>query len=403
MAGISIRLSALVALLAPLAVFLAGRVRVLSLAYFNAPGRMPNYANFTSSEIKFTEQIRSCEDVLLVEARGLALLACDPGRETWNTVMGFFVEGEAPHQNAELWAYNYTNPSLSDAQSLSPIKIVGLHTELRTVGFEFHEPSETLFVTNHGREGPRIEQFHLDLETLVATHTRTLSHPLLRAPNSIVALSGSEFFFTNQHHFTARESGRLLWALETYIALPIASVVHARVLEDGTLDAAVVARQAYPNGIALLNDSTLAVAATSKRLVNLYTILPGEPGQTHGRLQLDTSIWLPFLPDNLAVSKADGALLIAGHPHLPSLNKFSRSRRVCHRPEAVAAGGEKARKMCDETSAASWASEWTPGDGLKHIYAGWEYPTSSSVVRDREKGVGIVSGLYSKGLLVWRD
>lgn len=74
-------------MLAPLAVFLAGRVRVLSLAYFNAPGRMPNYANFTSSEIKFTEQIRSCEDVILVEARGLALLACDPGRETWNTVM----------------------------------------------------------------------------------------------------------------------------------------------------------------------------------------------------------------------------------------------------------------------------------------------------------------------------
>ncbi|KAI3342359.1 hypothetical protein F4824DRAFT_445863 [Ustulina deusta] len=403
MAGMSIRLSVLVALLAPLAVFLAGRVRVLSLAYFNAPGRMPNYANFTSSEIKFTEQIRSCEDVILVEARGLALLACDPGRETWNTVMGFFAEREAPHRNAELWAYNYTSPSLSDAQSLLAIKIVGLYTELRTVGLEFHEPSATLFVTNLGREGPRIEQFHLDLETLIATHRRTLSHPLLRAPNSIAALSGSEFFFTNQHHFTARESGRLLWALETYVALPIASVVHARVLEDGTLDAAVVARQAYPNGIALLNGSTLAVAATNKRLVNLYTILPGKPTQAHRRLQFEMSIWLPFLPDNLAVSKGDGALLIAGHPHLPSLNKFARSRRVCHRPEAVAAGGEEAQKMCDKTTAASWVSEWTPEGGLKHIYAGWEYPTSSSAVRDREKRVGIVSGLYGKGLLVWRD
>lgn len=283
------------------------------------------------------------------------------------------------------------------------IKIVGLYTELRTVGLEFHEPSATLFVTNLGREGPRIEQFHLDLETLIATHRRTLSHPLLRAPNSIAALSGSEFFFTNQHHFTARESGRLLWALETYVALPIASVVHARVLEDGTLDAAVVARQAYPNGIALLNGSTLAVAATNKRLVNLYTILPGKPTQAHRRLQFEMSIWLPFLPDNLAVSKGDGALLIAGHPHLPSLNKFARSRRVCHRPEAVAAGGEEAQKMCDKTTAASWVSEWTPEGGLKHIYAGWEYPTSSSAVRDREKRVGIVSGLYGKGLLVWRD
>lgn len=59
--------------------------------------------------------------------------------------------------------------------------------------------------------------------------------------------------------------------------------------------------------------------------------------------------------------------------------------------------------MCEGTGAASWASEWTPEGGVKHIYAGWEYPTSASVVRDRERGVGIVTGLYAKGLLVWRD
>ncbi|KAI1739910.1 hypothetical protein F4680DRAFT_448522 [Xylaria scruposa] len=159
MASISIRLSVLVVFLAPCIVYLARRVRVLSLAYFNAPGRMPSYAHYTSSDIKFTEKIRNCEDVVLVESYGLALLACDPGRETWNT--GLFVE-EAPPENAELWVYKYTDPSLSDAQSLLRIKIVGLDTELRTVGFDFHEPSATLFVTNHGREGPRIEQFSLE-------------------------------------------------------------------------------------------------------------------------------------------------------------------------------------------------------------------------------------------------
>lgn len=74
-------------LLAPLAALLAARVRVLSLAYFNASVRMPRHANFGSHEIKFADQIRNCEDAVLVETRGIALLACDPGRETWNTVM----------------------------------------------------------------------------------------------------------------------------------------------------------------------------------------------------------------------------------------------------------------------------------------------------------------------------
>ncbi|KAI1078726.1 putative paraoxonase [Whalleya microplaca] len=406
MASANIRTSVLVVFLVPLIAFLAGRIRVLSLAYFNAPDRMPSHANFTSYEIKFVDQIRNCEDALLVEARGLALLACDPGREMWNTVMGHFADSAEPDPNAELYAYKYADRALPDTESLVRIKVVGLNSELRTLGLEFHEPSSTLFVTNHRRQGSRIEQFHLDLETLTATHVRSLSHPLIRTPNSIVALSESEFFFTNQHHFTAREHPSLLWGLETYVALPIASVVHARILEDGALDgaldAAVVARQAYPNGIALLNDTTLAVAATNKRLVYLYTV-SSQGTQTHPSLKLDSSIWLPFLPDNLAVSKSDGALLIAGHPHLPSLNKFARSRQICHRPEESAKKGREIKDMCAGTGAASWTSEWTPEGGVKHIYSGWEYPSSATVVRDREKGVGIVAALYARGLLVWRD
>lgn len=74
-------------LLAPLAALLAARLRMLSLAYFNAAVRMPRHSNFSSYEVKFADQIRNCEDAVLVETKGIALLACDPGRETWNTVM----------------------------------------------------------------------------------------------------------------------------------------------------------------------------------------------------------------------------------------------------------------------------------------------------------------------------
>ncbi|KAI1432262.1 hypothetical protein GGR50DRAFT_689088 [Xylaria sp. CBS 124048] len=385
----------LVPLLSPLFLFLAGRIRVLSLAYFNAAGRMPRHANFTSSEVKFADRIRSCEDVVLIESLSLALLACDPGRETWNTVMGVFTAGPKPEPNAELYAYNYSSSTLSDSESLKPINLVGFNSELRSLGLEYHEPSSTLFIANHGHQGSRIEQFHLDLDTLTATHKHTLTHPLIRSPNSITALSASEFFFTNQHYFTARDSPRILWALETYLALPIASIVHARVLSNGSLSASVVAHQAYPNGIALFNESTLAVASTNKRLVYFYSIAR-DPKHSHPTLQPSSTLWLPFLPDNLSISKADGALLIAGHPHLPSLNQYAHSRALCNRD------GE-AESVCASINTASWASEWTPSGGLQHIYADWTYPSSASVVRDREKGVGIVAGLYANGILVWRD
>jgi arylesterase / paraoxonase len=257
-------------------------------------------------------------------------------------------------------------------------------------------------VTNHGRQGSRIEQFDLDLDSLTATHVRTIVHPLINIPNSIAAISASEFYVTNQHYFLAREYP-LLSMLETYLAPPIATVVHVHLLENGTVDAAVVARQAFPNGILLYNDTTLAVASSSKRTVYFYTVIPAADAAGHPSLQLADSFRLPFLPDNLAISNDDGALLVAGHPHVQSLNNFARSRKICHRPEVLEIQGQEAQTMCAETRAASWAVEWTPDGGVKDIYAGWEYPTSASIVRDKTRRVGIVAGLYAKGLLVWRD
>ena len=40
-----------------------------------------------SYEIKFADRVRSCEDAFLIKEEGLAILACDVGRERYNTVM----------------------------------------------------------------------------------------------------------------------------------------------------------------------------------------------------------------------------------------------------------------------------------------------------------------------------
>jgi hypothetical protein len=47
--------------------------------------------NFKSHEIRFSDQIRNCEDVILEETLGIAFLGCDPGRDRWNTVMVNFI------------------------------------------------------------------------------------------------------------------------------------------------------------------------------------------------------------------------------------------------------------------------------------------------------------------------
>lgn len=302
--------------------------------------------------------------------------------------------------NAGIYAYNHQQPG---NKGLKRFELIGFNDELRTIGLEYHEPSATLFVTNHLRKGgPRIEQFRLDLDAMTATHLRSISHPLLNSPNSIAAYNGEEFFVTNQLFFMPAYHP-VLSLLETYFGPPLARIVHVRILPSGEIDASVVKRQTYPNGITFLHDeSQVAVASSNKAIVYIYNVTNhGAAG--HPTLKLEYTISnLPFLPDNVATTP-EGALLIAGHPHLGHLGAFGNTRRICHRPEVLAKASDAEKEMCAKTQAGSWVSEWTSDGGLSHIYSDWEYPTACTAVRERARGFGIITGLYARGILVWKD
>lgn len=75
--------------LALLSPYLYDRSQTLKLFYQNAPERLPRINAFATHEVKFADSVRSCEDAILVESVGLAILPCDPGRERWNSVMVF--------------------------------------------------------------------------------------------------------------------------------------------------------------------------------------------------------------------------------------------------------------------------------------------------------------------------
>ncbi|KAI1361813.1 putative paraoxonase [Xylaria arbuscula] len=397
--------------LALLSPFIYERAQTLSLFFSNAPHRLTKVNTFASQEIRFADRLRSCEDTLLVESKGLAITACDPGRERYNTVMGMYLP--EPVENAKLYVFDYTDSDTSDDEALKQLEFVGFEaqSDFHTLGMAFDEATSTLFVASHRHDHPAVEMFMLDLEAYTATHLRSIQHPLIHGPNSIVLISNHEFYVTNDHFFV-RKNHPILHQLETYLGAPGGTVVHvdySPVLRDSSapVQANVVARVAFANGIELLNETTAAVASSGKATVHFFSIStpesdgtassPAVPKFTHV-----SKIRVAFAADNLSVSK-DGALIIAGHPHFPSLGAFTKSRHICNSPEELAKADENMQETCRTLSAPSWVSRWTEAGGLETLYADLEYPSSATAARDSGRKMGIISGLYAKGILVWKE
>jgi arylesterase/paraoxonase len=368
--------------------FIFERINLLKTFYANAPARLTKVNNIGVHEVKFADRIRSCEDVLLIEQHHLAILACDGGRERYNTVMGVFAGNVT--ENTKLWIYDY---EAAEEESLKPISVIGFPNanDFHSLGLAFDQQTSNLFVTNHAQAGPRIEMFNLELDSLTARYIQTIEHPLIHGPNSIAIINGQEFYVSNDHYITKRQSV-LISNLETYLGTPTGTVVHVS-LQETKVQAKVVAKVPFANGIEILNSSTVAVASSSRAAVYFFDT----PDPT--TLKYNTKILLPFLPDNL--SGYGDKLLIAGHAHMPSLVKFTHLRRICNDPFEYERANIKTKEYCETAEATSWTAEWSESKGLKNLYVDTKYPSSSTVVKG--KGIGIITGLYAKGIMVWRD
>lgn len=68
-------------------VFLYSASNLLFLLATNTPGRLQAINNFQSHEVLFPDVVRNCEDAIFDDEGGFMILSCDPGRDTWNTVM----------------------------------------------------------------------------------------------------------------------------------------------------------------------------------------------------------------------------------------------------------------------------------------------------------------------------
>ncbi|KAL4973718.1 hypothetical protein BDW66DRAFT_141677 [Aspergillus desertorum] len=384
--------------------YLQSRQYPLALFLKNKPQNLKEINQFTSSTLKFANtDLRNCEDGIIVEEDAFAILSCDPGRDLWNTVMGTFYPHRERIPNGKLWIYRYgidlavqeDQKGKGEEKVLQPIVLTDTPDDFsfHPLGVEYHRDTATLFVCNHHIDGSRVDIFALDTEgrVPVARHIRSIIHPLLPGPNSIVALSDHELYVTNDHYFLRKEHP-FLAVVETYAGIPGGTVVYVNLGQDKEpLEVRTVARGPFVNGVALLNETTVAVAISAAAEIRLYRKLPDSG------LEFLQAIKMPLLPDNLSTDK-DGALLIAGHPHPPSLEKVVHKRRECIGADGVVP------QECWKSTAPSWVARWTEAKGLENLYVtSKEFGSSTTAAKDAARNVGIVTGLYENGILVWRE
>ena len=380
-----------ITILTLLGLYLASRARSISLLYNNHPDRLVEVNRLPHYAIKYADRIRNCEDAVMVPEDGLAILSCDPGRDRWNTVMGTFTEDKSLIPHGDLTIYRYTGAE-DDDKALTTIKLVDFPEidEFHPLGVEYHRPSGQLFVCNHHYAGSRVEIFSLDLSDPrhpTAHHQRTLIDAAIRAPNAILALSAHELYITNDHHYLQRTHPKLA-KTETLSGAPGGALIYAN---TQTGEMRRVARIPFANGVARVNASTVAVASSSTAAVYLYEVQPRDYSVRFLR-----SIPVPFFPDNLETDQA-GVLLIAGHPSMQGLEATVKERLQC-------TGVPSKEEGCYKAGAPSWVAEWTQERGVRDLYVTrGEFGSSSTAGRDAERGVGLATGLYERGILVWRE
>ena len=368
--------------------------------------------------------LKFCEDATfwdrVDDAGGLQdrilLMSCDPGRREWNTVMGPLHD---PVPAGALWVHR-TRDATGRPQRVVFEKYPQGH-DFHPLGAEVYPShpgkASNLFVVNHARQETTIEQFTMQWDTPArATWVRTLSSPYFVSPNALALTSPTSFYVTNDHLLTRRLPsvlGQTLPLAETLLGLPLGWLAHVTVNDPAPGEAPTIthslARLGIPfaNGVSISPDgATVAVASTSLGQVLFYT-----RNASTNALAPAARVPTPFTPDNIAFDDA-GALLVAGHPHFPSLTAVARnvpgarapSWAMALTPRPQAPVGAALPDAYDTRAPVPAARKAPPARSheAQTLYQsdGTAFSSSSTALRDATTGKLYVTGLYEEGFLV---
>lgn len=374
---------------------------------------------------KADSALRYCEDAVFWDhldstnnlANRLLLLSCDPGRKAWNTVMGPLRD---PKPHGGLWVHSLGENTQPHRITL---KEYPQGHDFHPLGLEIYPShggnASNLFVVNHARQRTFVEQFSMSpTRPTEATWIRTITSKYFVAPNALALTSPTSFYVTNDHLMTRRlpkPFGGVLPLVETWLGLPFGWLAHVRIDEEpGTTTVVQHAFAAFgipfANGVALShNGSQVAIASSSAAKVYFYDRNLGSNALTYTH-----TVPVPFLPDNVMYDDG-GALIVAGHPHFPSLASVAKNHTAKVAPSWVISVSP--RKGVDgtpglvpktyDTHAELSASSKVPAVRSHEIETlmqsnGKLWSTSSTGLRDSRTGKLYVAGLYAEGLLVCR-
>lgn len=360
------------------------------------------------------------------------IVGCDPGRMSWNTVMGPLSDPWVAQ--GTLWLYSYSSETARGVPRKIEFKGFPKTSAYHPFGIDIvYDPKHKqyrLFSTNNDEKASYVEVFTLspppaslndDNYVVEATYVKTLSHPGIVSPNSLTVVSPNSFYLTNDHTLTRRIPfvGTLVHVFETFVKFPGGWVDLVEFDDEGDqvrVTRAINHKIPFANGIAMSpNGQTVAVASSTGNSVLFY-----RRNATTNHLTYDSQVEIPFHTDNLAYDLQDGVTLYAsGTPFYPDLIKVAKGKKVYsgswvvavtprapatkdknHQEGKVGSNGpfiDLDAPVPSHTRAAlnpKWEvrSVWQ-SDGSK-------YSTSATGFVDREGGKAFVAGLYEpRGLL----
>ncbi|KAF5371828.1 hypothetical protein D9615_009573 [Tricholomella constricta] len=373
--------------------------------------------------------LKYCEDATfwdLLDARGEfvdrgLLFSCDANRKSWNTVMGPL---RNPEPRGSLWLYEPDGKGRKGKVVPNPSKLKRLELRGYPAGHDFHPlgveiyPSyagntSNLYVVNHARARTVIEQFTLSPSSpTVANYVRTLASPYFHSANALALTSPDSFYVTNDHLFTRRIPylGHILPILESVFALPLSFVSHVTLSPSSSSEPPITTHQfsvlfvPFPNGIALSPDGThVALASTTLGQIRIYTRNPA----TNELTRLIESVPVPFVPDNIRYTHDGTALVVAGHPHFPTLTALAANKAevapswvvsIDMRPKKE---GAQLKLDFDKGTPVPAKGKVPPvaGREVKTLFQsdGTGFSSSSTGVQDPVTGALYVTGLYAEG------
>lgn len=214
-----------------------------------------------------------CEDIHYYAPAHTLFTACEDVSETrfkwfpplgtfgdasvaWNSRGSIHIINPETRENKRLKFENFDGPFITHGIDVipDPEKAAGEAVYILAVN---HVPNEAVYPRDGStptsdpgtapKAASRIEVFHHTIGGGSAKHIRTISHPLIKTPNDVYAVSPTEVYVTNDHYYY---DGYMRHIEDSFPGAKWSNVIWASVSNDGKVEASAALDKLWnPNGM----------------------------------------------------------------------------------------------------------------------------------------------------------